>query len=425
MWSATNPISHHTSHTMGNGAASSGNGGNSNGTDSIRHHTSHTMENGASSSNQGAHGDGDREGSVLGASLTCPVADPTNDENNTNDNNDLTKDNTVPELGQPGQGEIPEAGEPCSADSIASDSEDDSDGINTAATSMRSSCNLANFSIIDSTLREGEQFATAHYTTEQKLQIARALDDFGVEYIEVTSPAASEQSRLDCEAICKLGLRAKVLCHIRCNMDDARIAVQTGVDGINMCIGTSKQLMTHSHGKDLDWIAEKAKEIIAYVRSNNIEIRFSGEDSFRSDFNEIVKLYSLMDRLGADRVGIADTVGGATWREVYDKISTLRQFVDCDIETHFHNDTGCAVSNAFVALEAGATHIDTCVLGIGERNGITPLGALLASLIHTDRKYIVNKYNIEKLPALERLIADIVGVEIPFNTPVLSLEESE
>lgn len=189
-----------------------------------------------------------------------------------------------------------------------------------------------------------------------------------------------------------------------------------------MCIGTSTHLMKHSHGKDLNWIAEKAKEIIAYVRSNNIEIRFSGEDSFRSDFSEIIKLYTLMDRLGADRVGIADTVGGATWREVYDKISTLRQLVGCDIETHFHNDTGCATSNAFVALEAGATHIDTTVLGIGERNGITPLGGLLAALVHSDRRYVLDKYDIGKLPYLEGLIADVVGVEIPFNNPVLSGE---
>ncbi|OAQ88392.1 HMGL-like domain-containing protein [Purpureocillium lilacinum] len=76
-----------------------------------------------------------------------------------------------------------------------------------------SSSNVGNFSIIDSTLREGEQFATAYFSTAQKIKIAQALDDFGVEYvrlIEVTSPAASEQSRADCETICKLGLKAKV-----------------------------------------------------------------------------------------------------------------------------------------------------------------------------------------------------------------------
>jgi len=58
--------------------------------------------------------------------------------------------------------------------------------------------------------------------------ITKALDAFGVEYIELTSPAASEQSRLNCEAICKLGLKSKIFTHIRCHMDDARIAVETG-----------------------------------------------------------------------------------------------------------------------------------------------------------------------------------------------------
>ena len=75
---------------------------------------------------------------------------------------------------------------------------------------------------------EGEQFANAFFDTKTKIAIAKALDAFGVEYIELTSPAASEQSRRDCEEICKLGLRCKILTHIRCHMDDARIAVETG-----------------------------------------------------------------------------------------------------------------------------------------------------------------------------------------------------
>jgi len=71
--------------------------------------------------------------------------------------------------------------------------------------------NVSRFQIIESTLREGEQFANAFFDTETKIKIAKALDDFGVDYIELTSPAASEQSRKDCEAICKLGLKAKIL----------------------------------------------------------------------------------------------------------------------------------------------------------------------------------------------------------------------
>lgn len=70
--------------------------------------------------------------------------------------------------------------------------------------------NVSKFKLIESTLREGEQFANAFFDTAKKIEIAKALDDFGVDYIELTSPAASEQSRQDCEAICKLGLKAKV-----------------------------------------------------------------------------------------------------------------------------------------------------------------------------------------------------------------------
>lgn len=69
--------------------------------------------------------------------------------------------------------------------------------------------NVSRFKIIESTLREGEQFANAFFDTETKIKIAKALDDFGVDYIELTSPAASEQSRRDCEAICKLGLKVR------------------------------------------------------------------------------------------------------------------------------------------------------------------------------------------------------------------------
>lgn len=171
----------------------------------------------------------------------------------------------------------------------------------------------------------------------------------------------------------------------------------------NVAIGTSSHLMEHSYGKDLAYISIKAKEVIEYVKAHNLEIRFSGENPFRSDFVEILKLYSTLGRLGVNRVGIADIVGSVTPREVFDKIDTLRKVVGCDIQTHFHNDTGCAIANAYCALEAGATHIDTAVLSIGERNGITPLGGLMACLTPADRKYITRRYRIDKLEYVENL----------------------
>lgn len=83
--------------------------------------------------------------------------------------------------------------------------------------------------------------------------------------------------------------------------------------------------MEHSHGKDLAYISIKAKEIIEYVKAHNLEIRFSGEDPFRSDFADILKFYSMVDRLGVNRGGIANTMGSTAlwWAATSNPISKM------------------------------------------------------------------------------------------------------
>jgi homocitrate synthase len=201
-------------------------------------------------------------------------------------------------------------------------------------------------------------------------------------------------------------------------MDDARVAVETGVDGVDVVIGTSQFLRQYSHGKDMSYITKNAIEVIEFVKSKGIEIRFSSEDSFRSDIVDLLNIYKTVDKIGVNRVGIADTVGCANPRQVYELVKTLKSVVSCDIECHFHNDTGCAIANAYTALEAGAKLIDVSVLGIGERNGITPLGGLMARMIAADREYVLGKYKLHKLRDLENLVAEAVQVNIPFNNPI-------
>lgn len=273
---------------------------------------------------------------------------------------------------------------------------------------------LQNFSIIESTLREGEQFVNAFFTIEEKIQIATLLDAFGVEYLELTSPLASPQSYQDCVTIAKLGLHAKILTHTRCTIEDAQKAVDTGVDGVDIVIGTSSYLRDFSHGKTIDQIIEIAQEVVTYLLGQGVETRFSTEDSLRSDIEDIVRVYKAVDALGVHRVGIADTVGVGTPRQIYELVSRLRGEIKADIEFHGHNDSGCAIANAYAALEGGATHIDTTVLGIGERNGITPLGGLVARLYATDPQ-LVKKYQLPLLRKLDQLVARLVRVDIPFN----------
>jgi homocitrate synthase len=274
---------------------------------------------------------------------------------------------------------------------------------------------LENFAIIESTLREGEQFANAFFTSDQKAEIATLLGAFGVEYLELTSPAASPASRADCERIASLGLKTKILTHVRCHMDDAKLAIDTGVDGIDVVFGTSSLLREFSHGKDIPYIIDSAREVVEFIKSQGLEVRFSSEDSFRSNLVDLLTIYRAVDQIGVNRVGIADTVGVANPRQVYDLVKTLRSVVSCDIEFHGHNDTGCAVANAFCALEAGATHVDTSVLGIGERNGITSLGGLVARMYVHNPDQVRAKYNLPLLREIDNFVAGLVDVDVPFN----------
>ncbi len=276
---------------------------------------------------------------------------------------------------------------------------------------------IRQFHIIESTLREGEQFEGAHFTTTDKLEIARALDAFGVEYLELTTPIASPQSEQDLRAIAGLPRRFRLLTHIRARLDEARLAVDCGVDGVDIYIGTSAYMRQYSHGRSLTEIIETSREIVSYLKAQGIETRFSTEDTFRSNLADVFTVYRAMDLEGVNRVGVADTIGIADPLRTYNLIHSLRQAVHCDIEFHGHNDSGCAIANALCALQAGATHIDTTVLGIGERNGITPLGGLVARLYTIDPA-LVQKYDLTLLRDLEQLVARKTGIDVPFNTPI-------
>src|SRR5260370_13071146 len=117
-----------------------------------------------------------------------------------------------------------------------------------------------------------------------------------------------------------------------------------------------------SAGKSVDEIIDAGAEVVRFIQSRGLEVRFSSEESFRSEPRDLLRVYQAIDRLHPQRVGLADTVGIATPNQVFEMVSMVRKAVDCDIEFPAHNDTGCAIANAFAALEAGATHSATTVL---------------------------------------------------------------
>jgi len=273
--------------------------------------------------------------------------------------------------------------------------------------------------IVESTLREGEQFAGARFTPADKQKIALALDRLGVPYIEISSPAASARAFEDATMLAGLGLRARLLAHVRCVPADVRRALEAGVHGVNLYFGLSPLLRAHGHRRDVDGIIAAATECAGLVRAAGREARFGCEDAFRTPEADLLRVCAALDEAGVDRLSLADTVGVATPRRVDELVRLVRRNIrpGTDIEFHGHDDSGCAVANAHAAVEAGARLVDTSVLGLGERNGITGLGAFLARLYACDPA-LARGYDLARVRELDNMVAAMAGVPVPFNAVV-------
>src|SRR5256714_10177908 len=277
---------------------------------------------------------------------------------------------------------------------------------------------MRSLAILDSTLREGEQFTRAFFDLEQRLKIARLLDAVGVTFIEVPSPVVSSETQQTVQSLCELDLRAHVVAHVRCVEADVQAALDTPVFGLNLFYGTSAELRTFSHGRRIDQIRAEAVPLIQRIRSAGRYVRFSAEDAFRSDLVDLLTVFDAVVDAGVQRIGLPDTVGIATPRQVEQLVRfCAERYPQVGIEFHGHNDTGCAVANTFAALEGGADCLDVTVMGIGERNGIASLSGLIAQLyIHYPE--LLEAYDLTQLALLDHFVSECLDLPIPFNMPI-------
>lgn len=272
--------------------------------------------------------------------------------------------------------------------------------------------------ILDSTLREGEQFVGSYFTLEQRLRIARLLDTFGVSFIEVPSPIASPETGRAIQALCDLHLQAHIITHVRCVEADVQAALDTPVYGLNLFYGTSTELRTYSHGRRIDQILADALPLIRRIRDAGRYVRFSAEDAFRSDLVDLLTVFDAVVDAGVDRIGLPDTVGIATPRQVEQLVRLCAErYPNVGIEFHGHNDIGCAIANTVAALEGGADCLDVTVLGIGERNGIASLSGLVAQLYIHHPEQLAGT-DLTQLAPLDQYVSETLHLPIPFNNPI-------
>ena len=286
--------------------------------------------------------------------------------------------------------------------------------------------------IIDTTLREGSHTSLLHdhykyfFNQNDKMEIARALILYGVKFLELFAPIVSPQERDDFAAI--KAVRDELilqkgytflLAHVRCHPDDVASAIEAGADGLNLYIRLS-DTARYSHGKDFETIIRRTRSLLEEVRANHPDLilRFSGEDAFRTSETDLFRVYDEIAPL-VDRFGTPDSVGIATPTRVAQRLQALQQrYPDKEFEGHFHDDRGFALINALEAVKGGMCYIQTTLLGVGERSGITSMTALLFNL-YIDKAYDhLEGYNLRGSYPINVMFASKLKKLVPSKEPV-------
>jgi 2-isopropylmalate synthase len=279
--------------------------------------------------------------------------------------------------------------------------------------------------ILDSTLREGEQTPGVYFDKHIKLAIANLLEEIGVDIIEAGHPMVTPEIHEAVKSIAQKGYKAIVGAHSRSMQSDVDLALECGVGFIGIFYCVSDERLNTVFKKDLDTAIKLITDIIKYAKNQNpnLLIRYTPEDTVRSQFENVVKASSAAIEAGADIISVADTTGymvPGTKRSMYDYISRLIEELDNrnlhpKIAAHCHNDRGLALANALDAYRAGANIIDATTLSLGERAGIVDLAQLL-TVLKID--YGINKWNLNKIVELYDLVSKHSHIPIPSNYPI-------
>ena len=266
--------------------------------------------------------------------------------------------------------------------------------------------------VIDSTLREGLQYRFANFTLSQQREIIQLLFQIGTDFIEVGNPY-NDKIMKHIRKLTLIENRPPLLAHIRNRLTDVNAAIESGVNGVNIFCTLDSKRLAGMRVTFADYLST-LKDCILLAKGKNLQTRISVENFFQAEKNKAFLVYEFGVKLGVDRIGIADTLGVAMSWEVEEAISSLRRLFSVDIEVHFHNDLGQSISNAITALKNGANWVDTTLLGIGERNGITALSTFLAAMYLFDNS-IIDRYCLSRLTVAENRVAKMAGLEVPFN----------
>jgi isopropylmalate/homocitrate/citramalate synthase len=233
----------------------------------------------------------------------------------------------------------------------------------------------------DTTLRDGEQTVGVVLTPEQKLAIARALDELGVERIEAGFPRVSEDDRRAVELIRDAGLRAEIWGFSRAVQADVDVIVELGL-AATVIESPLSDLKLKALGVPRDKMLGRIADAVSYAAGKGIRVAFFGVDGSRADLGFLEQAYRAAVDAGAQEVVVVDTLGIAAPETAAFLVSHVRGWLGPDVPIHFHghNDFGLATAAAITAFRAGAEWIHGTINGMGERAGNASIGEVAMAL---------------------------------------------
>lgn len=276
---------------------------------------------------------------------------------------------------------------------------------------------------LDTTLRDGEQTPGIVLKPENKLELAKAIDELGVDFMEIGSAIASEGEREAIKKICdekkKGNLNAELLSFARIKISDIEYALNCGVDGVFLVAPTSD-----IHIKDkLNTTREKVKndiiKCVEFCKNNGLVVDLCCEDGTRTDIDFLKEILNLAIELKVERFTIADTIGIATQEKISEIFKALTPIARSKIllGVHCHDDFGLATSNTITAVKNGADVVDVTVNGLGERAGNAPLEEVATAL-----KFLYNydvSINFKKILEVSKYVERVTGIGISRNKAIV------
>jgi isopropylmalate/homocitrate/citramalate synthase len=270
----------------------------------------------------------------------------------------------------------------------------------------------------DTTLRDGEQSVGVVLTPQQKLEIARGLDELGVGRIEAGFPRVSAEDAEAFGLIAKAGLKAEIWGFGRALKADIDELLRLGAHATVIETPTSA-IKLNDYGLSVDEAKRRAAEAIGYARKNGITVAFFTVDGTRTDLEVLRDFYRCALDAGAEELVVVDTIGACGPEAVEFLVHQVREWVGEKVPLHFHghNDFGMATACAVAAVRGGAEWIQGTVNGMGERAGNADIGEVAMAL--TGLYGVPVKLNLTKIREVSRLVRRTAGHELEPWKPVV------